>query len=65
MKSALDKGNSMNSRRRNILIGGSGFIGSALAEILLSQGERVVVVARDIPVERIEGVEYLEIDLGG
>ncbi|MDQ5976235.1 MAG: UDP-glucose 4-epimerase [Patescibacteria group bacterium] len=55
----------MNSRRRNILIGGSGFIGSALAEILLSQGERVVVVARDIPVERIEGVEYLEIDLGG
>jgi len=44
MKSALDKGNSMNIKRRNILIGGSGFIGSALAETLLSQGERVVAV---------------------
>lgn len=65
MKSALDKGNSMKSERRNILIGGSGFIGSALTETLLSQGEQVVVVARDIPVEQIEGVEYLKIDLGG
>ena len=47
----------------NVLVGGTGFIGTALAEELIQQGEAVTSIARNIPEEKTEGVVYHAIDI--
>lgn len=48
---------------KSVLIGGTGFIGSALAEKLVICGEQVVCVGRNIPEEKVPDVEYVALDL--
>ena len=47
----------------NVLVGGTGFIGTALAEKLIQQGERVICIARTIPEQKIDGVVYHAVDI--
>ncbi len=47
----------------NVLVGGTGFIGTALAEKLVQQGEAVISIARSIPEQKVEGVLYRAIDI--
>lgn len=47
----------------NVLVGGTGFIGTALAEKLIQQGEEVASIARTIPEQKTEGVVYHAIDI--
>ena len=47
----------------NVLVGGTGFIGTALAEKLIQQGEAVTSIARNIPEQKTEGVVYRAIDI--
>ncbi len=47
----------------NVLVGGTGFIGTALAENLIQRGERVTSIARSIPEQKVEGVIYHAVDV--
>ncbi len=47
----------------NVLIGGTGFIGSALAMRLVQQGEQVISIARNAPEKKEEAVEYCIFDI--
>lgn len=47
----------------NVLIGGTGFIGSALATELVRRGEKVISIARNAPEKKEAGVEYHIFDI--
>lgn len=47
----------------NVLIGGTGFIGSALAAGLVQRGEKVMSIARNAPEKKEAGVEYHIFDI--
>lgn len=48
---------------KNIVIGGTGFIGSALVQELVRRGKDVVSVSRHLPEEKKSGVEYVVLDI--
>lgn len=52
----------MDKQRVVILLGGTGFIGSALAAQLVRRGENVVSVARHLPNKQENGIEYYACD---
>lgn len=53
----------MDEQKAIILLGGTGFIGSALASELVHQGERVISVSRSLPEKQEGGVEYYACDI--
>ena len=53
----------MGLTKKNIVIGGTGFIGSALVQELVRCGEKVVSISRHIPEEKISGVEYFALNV--
>ncbi len=53
----------MNKQKAIILLGGTGFIGSALAAELVHRGENVVSISRNLPEKKEEGIEYYACDI--
>lgn len=53
----------MDKQKAVILLGGTGFIGSALAAELVRRGERVISISRNIPEKQEEGIEYHACDI--
>lgn len=53
----------MDKQKEIILLGGTGFIGSALAAELVHRGEKVVSISRNIPEKQEKGIEYHACDI--
>jgi len=53
----------MGKRKTVILLGGTGFIGSALADELIRREERVISISRNIPEKQEAGIEYHAFDI--
>lgn len=49
--------------KATILVGGTGFIGSALATELVRRGEKVISISRNLPEKQEKGIEYHAFDI--
>src|SRR3989344_7310865 len=52
----------MNKDHANIIIGGTGFIGTSLAKELIQRGEKVVSISRKLPEVQKDGIDYYALD---
>lgn len=53
----------MDKQKAVVLLGGTGFIGSALAAELVRREERVISISRNLPEKKEKGIEYYACDI--